>query len=121
MSEINKLFIKKNSSIKEAMAVIDKGAIRFALVVDDDEKICGVVTDGDIRRGILRGTGINESIMNVVNKNFVYAEIGMKEEEILEILEKNQVGTLPLIDENKKVKDILMLKESELVSYPGIK
>ncbi len=120
MSEINKLFIKKNNSIKEAMAIIDKGAIRFALVVDDNEKIYGVVTDGDIRRGILRGTGINESIMNVVNKNFIYGETGMREEEILDILEKAQIGTIPLIDENKKVKDVLMLKGKKIVSYPGI-
>ena len=49
MKDINKILVNQNATIKEAMRVIDQGAIRTALVVDKNNKLCGIVTDGDIR------------------------------------------------------------------------
>ena len=81
------------------MKIIDEGAIRTAVVVDDNNKLCGMVTDGNIRRGILRGVGIDEKISEVMNKNPVYAHVGTSREEILNIIKKNEdIFNIPLVD-----------------------
>ena len=52
MQDIPNIKLKPTSTIKEALKIIDSGAIKIALVVDDDDKLLGTITDGDIRRTI---------------------------------------------------------------------
>ena len=118
--DIKKILIKEDSSIRETMQAIQIAGYRIALVLDSNEKILGIVTDGDIRRGILRDIGINESVKNVINRKFIYATTGMAKEEIMEIMKSNDVDIIPLIDEDKKVKDVLLLKVDSIVSYKDL-
>ena len=62
MKSIKKLKINKNSSIKKALKVIDRGVMQIALVVDKKDKLIGTLSDGDIRRGFLKGLNINSSM-----------------------------------------------------------
>ena len=59
MKNINNIKLKKNSSIKQALKIISKGKMQIALV-DDGNKLIGTLTDGDIRRGLLRGLNLNK-------------------------------------------------------------
>ena len=65
MKNLDKIKLTPNSTIKEALQIIDAGAVKFALVVKEDNFLLGTVTDGDIRRVILNGKGLEESINNV--------------------------------------------------------
>ena len=62
-----KVVIEPSVSIKEALRVIDKEALRVALVVDNN-KLVGMITDGDIRRGILSGMKFSETIEEIYCK-----------------------------------------------------
>lgn len=55
MKEIQKIKLTVNSTIKEALRVIDAGAMKIALVLDDENYLLGTLTDGDIRRGLWGG------------------------------------------------------------------
>ena len=55
MKSIDKLKISSNSTIKQALKIISEGAIHIAIVVDKKEKFIGTLSDGDIRRGFLKG------------------------------------------------------------------
>ncbi len=120
MVKIERLLVNKNKTIKEAMRVIDKGAIKTAIVVDESKKLCGMVTDGDIRRGILRGVGIDEKVSEVMNKNPIYAYTNTPKEEILNILKNKKIPNLPLVDKNKVVKDFVLLSGGIDLSYFNI-
>jgi len=117
MKELNKIFVNNSATIKEAMRVIDRGSIKTAIVVDKSNKLCGMVTDGDIRRGILKGVSINEKIFEVMNKNPIYAYTNTPKEEILNILKNKKIPNLPLVDKNKVVKDFVILSQGADVSY----
>lgn len=117
MKDINKILLNKNVTIKEAMKAIDIGAIKTALVIGDDNKLCGVVTDGDIRRGILRGVDIQEKVFDVMNKDFIYFSTDTPKEKILEQIKKKKIIGLPLVDKNKIVKNFVLLSEGENLSY----
>ncbi len=54
--------IPAGSSIRQAMETIDHAAIQIALVIDADDHLLGTVTDGDIRRGLLRGSDLSAPI-----------------------------------------------------------
>ena len=58
------------------MQVIDASSLQFAVVVDDEQHLLGTVTDGDIRRGILRGEGLDVSIDEVMNTTPITALAG---------------------------------------------
>jgi len=117
MKELNKILVNQNATIKEAMRVIDRGSMKTAIVIDNSNKLCGMVTDGDIRRGILRGISIDEKISEVMNKNPIYAYTNTPKQEILNILKNKKILNLPLIDENNVVKDFVILSEGVDLSY----
>ncbi len=67
MSNWRKATISANASVKQAIEVLNTGSVRAALVVGDDMSLLGIVTDGDIRRGILRHVDLENSITEVMN------------------------------------------------------
>ena len=117
MREINKIIVNKDLTIKETMRTIDRGAIKIALVVDETDKLCGTVTDGDIRRGILNGIDIQDKISKVMNKNFVYSHVGASREKLLDLIKNKHITGLPLVDQNKNVKDFVLLSESNEIYF----
>ena len=58
----------------------------------------GTVTDGDIRRGILKGYSLENSIYNIINKNFVYVQKETSESDYEYLMKKHDVKQIPLID-----------------------
>ena len=50
------------------MKVISEGAIKLAIVVDDNDRLIGTLSDGDIRRGLLEGLGLNDPIQSLIVK-----------------------------------------------------
>ena len=68
MKNIEKIKITNNATIKQALKIISDGAIQIAIVVDKKGKLIGTLTDGDIRRGFLKGLNINSSIKSIIFK-----------------------------------------------------
>ncbi|MFA0350404.1 CBS domain-containing protein, partial [Vibrio sp. 10N.222.55.C6] len=61
-----KTIVKPEATIVDALRVIDSEALRIALVVDDEQHLLGVVTDGDIRRGILNSLPLDTPIVEIM-------------------------------------------------------
>ena len=72
-SSIKGLFVKTDDPIRKAMETIDAGAKQIALVIDDKNKLIGTLTDGDIRRGILRGLNYDCVVADMMQTNFIAA------------------------------------------------
>ncbi|HHD81168.1 MAG TPA: CBS domain-containing protein, partial [Campylobacterales bacterium] len=66
MNNHKNILLKSTSTIREALNIIDSGAMRIALVTDNDEKLIGTLTDGDIRRGILNNLDLSDSIESII-------------------------------------------------------
>ena len=118
MKNIENIKLRQNATIKEALGIIDSGAMQIALVVDDNDKLLGTLTDGDIRRGILRGLDLDSSIETIVFKEPAIAKISSTKEEILKIALSKKLHQIPIIDDNGIVLD---LKEIEELVEPKIK
>ncbi|MCT7562679.1 nucleotidyltransferase family protein [Aliarcobacter butzleri] len=98
-----------NSSIKEALNIIDKGAIRVAIVVDVQDKFLGLIADGDIRRALLKGYTLENSIENIYCSTPVTAKSSDSKDKIIQKAIKNQVYQIPILDEENYLVDIVNL------------
>ncbi len=112
MEDLEKLFISATASLRRALEIIDKGSVRIALVVDEERRLLGTLTDGDIRRAILRkGKVFESSIEGIFNDRPVTCKTTDSKEEILGIAARNKVFQIPLVDEENKIIDIMQVDE----------
>ena len=70
--DLSSLIIKSNSSIKLAMNMIDKSGIGFLFIVDLKDKMIGIISDGDIRRQLLKNDDLSKEVDSFMNKEFTW-------------------------------------------------
>ena len=94
---LRSLSIEKSRSIFDCLQKIDKNKLGF-LVVLDNKKLFGVITDGDIRRAILDGCNLNESVESFTSSDYVFIQGEIEFFEIASIFNDSSVNFLPLVD-----------------------
>ncbi len=97
MKKTDNIQITKNSTIKEALQIIDAGAMRIALVVENGSLI-GTISDGNIRRGLLRGLTLDDSVESITHKNPIVCSVNDSKEKIIEIAVEYRIYQIPIID-----------------------
>ena len=103
MYKIYEIKINQNASIKQAIKVIDKDAIKVAVVLSDDGLLLGMLNDGDIRRALLKGMSLGDSIAGIINKHPVVANINDTKERILELANEKKLHQIPIISNGKLI------------------
>ncbi|HFQ5125083.1 TPA: CBS domain-containing protein, partial [Vibrio vulnificus] len=98
-----KTLIREQNTVKQALEIINNEALRVALVVDNKQHLVGVVTDGDIRRGLLKNLTLAEPVSLVMNLSPTIAKMGTRREDLIELMEKKGILSIPLLDEAGKV------------------
>ena len=111
MIDIFKISLRVNSTIADALGVIDSGAVKIALVVDSDNKLLGTLSDGDIRRALLRKKTLNETIKGVYFKNPIAANKGASKEDLLHLCLVNGISQVPIVDEDRKIIDLFIIDD----------
>src|SRR6266568_1454140 len=102
--EIMKLFVvKMDAPIRKAMKTINENWREVALVADDSDRIVGVVTDGDIRRGLLRGLTLASPVSEVMNRQFVSVEPNMDRAAVLDMMKSRVIRQVPVIDHESRL------------------
>lgn len=111
MISVENVKLAQTSTIKQALQVINKGAMQIAFVVDPNDRLIGTLTDGDIRRALLGGADLNSSIENIFFKNPTFAKIGDSKEKILKLALSKQLYQIPILDDNGKLIDVKKIEE----------
>ncbi len=108
--KIKKYCIGPDYTILEAMKVISGGGIRGAFVVDKNLRLVGIVSDGDIRRAILRGKNLNTKIKYVMNPDPIFL-LEEKKVDLIKLMVEKDILILPVVDKNGILKDFHYLPE----------
>lgn len=103
MSNWNNILIKPSTSILQAIEIIDKEGLRAALVIDEGMHLLGVITDGDIRRSILRNISLDSPIETIMNKSPMVAFADETREKMLVKLQTHKLFHMPIVDEARQV------------------
>lgn len=106
-----KVVITPTVSIKDALQVIDKEALRVALVVDSN-KLVGMITDGDVRRGILKGIELTAPVSTIMNKSPVSANASLSSNELKLLMQSRKILSLPIVDHNNELVGLKTLHET---------
>lgn len=102
---MNEILIEKDISIREAIKKLDSTAKKILLVVEN-EKLIGTVTDGDIRRWILKNGDFEKEVSNIMNSSPKFINERDKYN-AKNIMESYFVDALPIVDDNKNLIDIV--------------
>ena len=102
----NKLLLKIGSSIKDALKIIDSNGLGLALVSDDSKYIYGTISDGDIRRYLLKGGQISDNINKCYNESFVKANSKHDRESLLKKLDRG-ISAIPVINSEGKLLEVI--------------
>lgn len=111
-----KIALTKDRSIKDALEVLDQGALRIALVVSCDHVLEGVVTDGDIRRALLRGETLDQPISHAMTLSPKTVDHNASVSEAKKLMEALDLLAIPVVDDKNKIIDLHVLKESFTVN-----
>lgn len=98
ISNWQKVCVRPQQTIREALVTIDASALRIALVVDGNGKLLGVVTDGDVRRGLLRNLPLDTPVSVVMNTSPIIASPQASKDELIEIMEKKVILAIPIVE-----------------------
>jgi dTDP-glucose pyrophosphorylase/CBS domain-containing protein len=99
--------LKPETTVQDALAVLDAGSMQITLVVEDDDHLAGTVTDGDIRRALLHGKGLDTPIHEVMNANPITGLIEEDRNIWQRTMLRHSLRHLPLLDSRGCVKDLV--------------
>jgi dTDP-glucose pyrophosphorylase len=104
--DFRKVILNTDHNIRDAMQALDSAALRIVIVCDQEQKLLGTVTDGDIRRGLLSDCEMTDSITKVMNKNPLTAQSKDSRSDRLKIMEEYDLLALPIVDEENHLIDL---------------
>ena len=98
MKQYQSILVNRDASIRDALKIIDSGAMKIALVVDTGNKLLGTISDGDIRRALLNRMGLDDSIREVYNDRPITCEASDSKDKILQLSLSSQIHQIPIVD-----------------------
>ena len=103
MDKLESILIRPNFELTRALRQLNESGEKILFVTGDDRTLLGVVTDGDIRRWILKNNNMNISVEEVMNKEPIFIYEGFEKEKAQELLVANRIDCIPVVDKDKKI------------------
>lgn len=111
MKNWKNITIKPATKIMEAIKKIDSGSVQIVLVVDEDQRLLGTVTDGDVRRGILKGVALTDRVVQIMNDRPTVAKASDNKEVVLTLMSRKKLRQIPIVDDANRVVGLEILDE----------
>ncbi|MEN9970248.1 MAG: hypothetical protein RLZZ229_456 [Actinomycetota bacterium] len=118
IKDLSALSVDSTANIRATIEAIGAGRMQIALVADAAGKLLGTVTDGDIRRALLRGLTLESSVAEVMNPNPTVAHIDDDGQEVMAQAITKMIHNVPVVDDAGVL--IGMFTESDLVEAAEI-
>lgn len=103
MKDWKQILIAPSDSILKAIEKIDQEALQIAIVIDKKERLIGIVTDGDIRRAILKGISLDEPVYKIMTQKPIVTRIGEERTAILAKMTSKEIHQIPVVDDKGRV------------------
>lgn len=95
------IILSENKTIHDAILILQKKALQILLVKNKNNDYLGTVTDGDIRRSLLKKNNLNNKILTAVNEKSIYVDKTVPKVFVLELMKKYSVNSIPIISKKK--------------------
>jgi dTDP-glucose pyrophosphorylase len=98
-----KATLPTNATLKQAIGNLNQAAVKIALVVNKAGELEGTISDGDIRRGLLKGLDLNSSISSIIRHNPLVVPPELERELVIQLMAANKIQQIPVVDECRHV------------------
>lgn len=103
VDDVSRCVVPEAATVKSVVENLNSSGLRLSLVVGPEGALLGIVSDGDIRRGLLAGEGLESPATTVMNAVFASALNGTATSELTRVARAREVTHLPLVDEEGKL------------------
>lgn len=111
MTHWREAVITPDQSLLSTIENINRSVLQIALVVGDDGRLLGTVTDGDIRRAILKGVGMDQPVETVMNRTPFYVSPGYNQDELKATMTARRYHQVPVIDNDRHIVDLVVIDD----------
>jgi dTDP-glucose pyrophosphorylase len=95
----------------DAMRSLERGAAEIALVVDDEDRLVGTLTDGDVRRALLGGAGLDAALEPFVQRRYTAVGPQARRAEVIDLMRARLIGQIPIVDDAGRLCGLHILQE----------
>jgi len=106
-----KVLLDKSVSLRQAVRSLEESGMQIVVIVEEGDLLVGTVTDGDIRRGLLRGMDLSSGIESIVHRDALVIPPQMGREMALHLMQANVIHALPVVDAQRRVIGLFHLNE----------
>jgi dTDP-glucose pyrophosphorylase len=92
-----------NATIQQAIRNLDQVAVKIVLIVNESGQLEGTISDGDIRRGLLKGLDITSPITSVIHRNAMVVPPEMGRDLVMQLMVANKIQQVPVVDASHRV------------------
>jgi dTDP-glucose pyrophosphorylase len=111
MKPLDHLLVSADRSIREVMSTIDRGEEAIALVVAANGTLEGTVTDGDIRRALLAGASLDDTVAPFVSRDPVTVAEGADRAAVLDLMRARELNQIPVVDDAGRLVGLHVVRE----------
>lgn len=112
------LTIKENQKIKRALELIKSNGVKGLVVIDEKQRLLGTLSDGDLRKVILKNNNLNKNIKNLYNTKPVFLiDKKYSKNQLSNLMYKKNFTIIPIVDEFKKIIKIFTIKNFTKKKY----
>lgn len=115
MKHWERTLIAPDTTLRDALEVIDKAGSQIALVIDADRHLLGTLSDGDMRRALLRGVSLGDRVDTAMHRNPVVASHGEDLQAVAAQTRRLGLHQMPLVDSDNRVVGLTLLDDFMLV------
>jgi dTDP-glucose pyrophosphorylase len=122
-SQCDRITVNNQATFREAVLRITEEKSGMALVVNENARLVGVITDGDIRRAILKGIGLEDQVTLAMTRNPIIAKPDYTKGELFRMMVQHQVSHIPVVDEENRLIGIVYensLRQEGLLTIPVV-
>lgn len=105
-----------DSTMQQAIRNLDQVAIKIIMVVNEEGQLQGTISDGDIRRGLLKGLDLNSPISSIVHRSAFVVPPEMRRETVTQLMVANKIQQIPVVDEHRHLVGLHLW--DEIISPP---
>lgn len=102
-SEWRKAVLMESATIQQAIQNLDTAALQIVLVLDEQDKLIGTLSDGDIRRGLLKGLTLQSPIESLIFRNPLVVPESLQRDLVLQLMAANKIRQIPIVSEDGHV------------------
>ena len=108
---LERCWVREHGTLLDAMRALETGGTELALVVDANEKLLGILTDGDIRRALLAGATLDAPVASYANQKFTKVGPQAGRAEVMDLMRARTIGQIPIVDERGRLIGLHLLHE----------